>query len=351
MSRVIDPPRNPSRRRVTEVGAPELVDGAEHPVAAAVGILLLVVVLALGAAALGAVIAGEDDAPVVPQVIVPRLQSRPMPEAQAQLERMGLLVDIRFEPNEVVPPDVVVDQEPIAGARLEVGEQVVLVVSDGPMGILVPKLAGSQVPEAQRTLANLGLTLEERSEHHELVPMGHIIRSEPAPGARAELGSKVVVVVSSGPRPREVPDVVGARSYEAFAAIGRADLEIDRVRERYVEGSAVGTVLELDPAPGTEVPRDTPIEVVVGVASPPHTVPEVVGLRTASARRVIDNAGLDAVVRTEAVPAGDRRAGRVIRQSPLPGLPAAQGADVVIVVGEAARNPEPPPSTEAPPGD
>src|SRR5690606_11496596 len=180
----------------------------------------------LGAAALGAVIAGEDDAPVVPQVIVPRLQSRPMPEAQAQLERMGLLVDIRFEPNEVVPPDVVVDQEPIAGARLEVGEQVVLVVRDGPMGILVPELGGSQVAEAQRTLANLGLGLEQRQEHHELVPMGSIFRTEPSAGARAELGGTVTVVVTAGPRPRTVPEVVGARTHEAFAAIGRADLEI-----------------------------------------------------------------------------------------------------------------------------
>lgn len=120
--------------RITEIGSPEPVDPrSSTPAATAVGIVALLLVLVIGLWGLAGLMTTEpDEGRQVAEIVVPRVAGRPLPEAQAQLERLGLIVDVRYEPNEVAPVDVVVDQEPIAGARLEVGEQVVLVVSDGP---------------------------------------------------------------------------------------------------------------------------------------------------------------------------------------------------------------------------
>lgn len=322
--------------RVTEVGPPELIDRGDHTRAAIVGAVALVLVIVVVTIGLGSLVAGDDDRPQVAEVVLPRLGARTMVEAQQELERLGLLVDIRFEPNEIVPADVVVGQEPIAGARLEVGEQVVLVVSDGPVGVTVPDLAGAEVAEARRALAVLGLQLAVEEAYDEVVPMGEIIRTEPRAGGRAQLAGTVTAVVSRGPEPRTVPDVVGRTEQEAFAAIGRADLQIGRVTERRVSGDQVGTVLSVEPEPGSKVPRDQPVRVVVGTESGPLEVPDVVALTRATATTALSGHGLRVGVRTEAVPPGDRRNGRVISQSPIAGSEAGSGDSVTIVVGAVA---------------
>lgn len=334
-----------AEERLTEVGAPEVVDRATHPVGGALGALALVVVVVFGVVGLGHLVGGSDEGPEVPEVVVPRLASRAMVQAQAELERLGLLVDVRFEPNELVPPDVVVDQQPIAGARVEVGEQVVLVVSDGPVGVTVPDLRGGEGTEVSRVLDVLGLELSIDRRFDEVVPTGRVIRSEPPGGTRAVAGSAVVVIVSLGPAPRTVPAVVGTPIVEGFAAIGRADLEIDRVRERTVDADEVGRVLATDPPAGAQVPRDLPIEVTVGVARPLVQVPDLVGMTSAAAAEVAAGAGVDVRTRTEAVPAGDPRAGRVIRQDPLAGTWLTPGASVTVTVGLA---PAPPPTVPPP---
>lgn len=328
--------------RLTEVGAPELVDPEPHTTATVVGIVGLIVVMILGLAGLGSLMDREDDVDPVDRVVVPRLASRTMTEAQTELERLGLLVDVRFEPNEIVRADIVVDQEPIAGARLDVGEQVTLVVSDGPMGVTVPNLTGSQLLEASRTLEVLGLRLSTREIHDEDVAAGQIVRSDPSAGSRAVPGATVTVAVSLGPAPRTVPEVVGQPSYVAFARIGRADLQIGRVSDRRVDEERAGTVVSVDPPAGTELPRDQPIRVVIGRGPADQFVPDVVGLSDSAARSVLSSVGLQARVRTQSVPAGDRRAGRVIAQTPIAGTTPDSRGPITLTVGVAAA---PPPDT------
>lgn len=340
--------------RVTEIGRPEPVDRDDHRVATVVGVVALLVVVLVGVVGLGRLVSERAGGTPVAQVVVPRLSDRTMTEAQSELERLGLIVDMRFEPNEIVAPDVVVDQEPIAGARLEVGEQVVLIVSDGPVGITVPDLSGAQVPDAERTLGVLGLKISLREQHHEEVTMGEIVRSDPPAGSRTAPDSTVTVLVSLGPRPRVVPDVVGMSVHEGFLRIGRADLQIARVTERYAGADDVGKVLSVDPVPGTEVPRDQPIRVVVGApADSAETVPDVSGLTEVSARAALRNEGFGVSVRAETVPAGDRRVGRVIRQSPVAGSPTEEPVTLWVGVAAAAPTTAAPttaaPTTTSPP--
>jgi eukaryotic-like serine/threonine-protein kinase len=335
--------------RVTEVGPPELIDRGPHPLATAIGVLLLVVVTALGVVGLASLVDEGSARTEIPEVVIPRLANRTMTEAQTSLEALGLIVDVRFEPNELVPPDVVVGQEPIAGARLEVGEQVVLVVSDGPVGLTVPDLRGGQASEAERILGILGLEMELSEVRDEDVPMGQIVGTEPSEGSRSAPGATVTVLVSLGPEPRTVPDVVGQLSHEAMAAIGRADLEIGAVTVRFVDDERVGRVLSTIPVAGAEVPRDQPIGVVVGSLAGAAEIPDLAGLSERSAVDALGRGDLRASVRREPVPPGDRRIGRVIRQSPMVGEPAALGSTVTIYVGAPTAPASAPPPVPPPP--
>ncbi len=331
-----DAPSGDPSARVTEIGPPEVVDTAEHPTATVMGVVALLVVVVVALAGLTGLMTPESDSGrQVAEIVVPRVGGRPLPEAQATLERLGLIVDVRYAPNEVVPVDVVVDQEPIAGARLEVGEQVVLVVSDGPAGVRVPGLGELTTAEATRLLGVLGLSAVVEEVFDETVPLGAILGTKPAEGARVSPGTEVTVLLSRGPEPRTVPAVVGLDSAAAFVAIGRAELQVGELVRRVVADVEPGTVVSVEPGAGEQVPRGYPVEVVVAVAAEPVLVPDLVGFARVAASNIADELGLDVSVRTQVVPPGDRRDGRVISQSPVAGSPADAVGTITITVGVA----------------
>jgi serine/threonine-protein kinase len=320
--------------RITEIGPPETVDRERHPVATALGVGALLLVAVIGLVGLAGLMTGEEDqGRQVAEIVLPRVAGRTLPQAQAQLEQLGLIVDVRYEPNEVAPIDVVVAQEPIAGARVEVGEQVVVVVSDGPAGVRVPVLGDVTAAEAVRLLGALGLVPTVEEVFDEAVPQGEIVGTVPAEGARAVPGEQIRVLVSKGPEPRTVPDLVGLPSGQAFVALGRSELEVGEVTRRATADAEPGTVLSTDPAPGTQAPRGFPVAVVLAVEPGSDLVPDLVGFTQASASRVASEQGLEVSVRTQAVTADDRRVGRVISQSPVPNSPIAAGGTVTITVG------------------
>ena len=325
--------------RVTEIGSPERIERGPHPLAVAVAALAIAAVAVLALVGLGDLLSDDSGTVQVDEVVLERYSGRTVEEAQRALERLNLIVDVRYEANETIPVDIVSGQEPVAGARVEVGELVVLIASDGPVGLVVPDLGSLSAPEAVRLLGTLGFEATVVDVFDEEVPQGEVVSSAPAAGVRAPLGSSVEVRVSRGPEPRVVPEIVGLASVEAFAAIGRADLTVGSVSRRVSDDQPVGTVLSVAPAPGAETPRGQPVDVVIATDVGPLTVPDLVGLTRASAVTVAEASGFEVTVRTEAVPSGDRRSGLVMRQSPIVESPAARGSSVTVVVGAAPAAP------------
>ncbi len=325
-----------AEERITEIGSLEQIDRLEHPVAVAVGMGVLLVLLLIGVLAFGSSLAGDEDHAEIVQVVLPRMSGRSLAEAQTELERLGLIVDVELDSNEIVPVDVVIDQQPIAGTRIEVGSQVRLRVSDGPAGIDVPDLSGLQGGEAVKLLQTVGLVGAVEDVYDEAVRPGEVVNSSPATGERAAPGSTVTVRVSQGPAPRTVPEVVGRSVGEAVVELARADLTVGEVIERYSPDQAPGTVLETTPAAGEQAPRHQPVDVAIASAELPVTVPDLVGLTSASAARVARDYGLTASVRNQELPAGDTRIGLVISQGQVAGSRVANGTSLTVNVGVLA---------------
>ncbi len=328
----------------TEHGKPEPVDLRSHPRLVVVGLVLILLLLVWGVAAVATSI-GADDSADVAQVVVPRSAGRTVAEAQRQLERLGLIVEIAYESNELIRPGTVVSQSPIAGSRLEVGQLVTLAVSDGPAGMEVPDVTGLHGEEASALLQTVGLVSKIEEAYDDVVRVGEAVGSRPAAGARAAAGSTVAVRISKGPAPRTVPMIIGVPDVAAMAEIARAELKIGKVTYRTGSGQPGGAVLSATPKPGAKVPRNMPVNLVVARDPGLSVVPNVVGLENSVAQQVIRDGGLRAKTTTEAVPLGDSRDGLVISQSPIAGtqLPSGSRVDVTIALA-----PEPPPTTAPP---
>ena len=214
------------------------------------------------------------------------------------------------------------------------GTRVGLVVSSGPVPVwsrwppvAVPGLVGRPLAPARSMITDAELVVGAvKTQASDTVAKGVVIGSTPGAGAQVKVGTRVGLVVSSGPargepvaKPVVVPGVAGRPLASARAMITDAKLAVGAVRTQPSDTVAKGVVIGSTPAAGAQVKQGTRVGLVVSsgpaeVAAPtapkapaaPKTpaAPEVVGLTVAQATAALQQAGLRAVaVDTDGNPA------------------------------------------------
>ena len=262
-----------------------------------------------------------------------------------RLEDDGFEVEVDRQPD-LAPVGEVIHQDPAGGTEADEGSTVTLTVSTGAPDATVPTVAGDPEQRALRELnragcgerkdTNLcGFNVEVREEASDRFDEGIAIRTSPQGGTTAEVGSRVLLFVSSGPRQVEVPDVIDLERESAEATLNRAGLGFT-IREEESDADP-GTVIAQDPVGGTVVDKGS--RVTLTVAKEPETVdvPNVVGFSRSTAEDALRDAGLRPVVVEEETddPAA---VDQVLRQSPGPGADVDPRSEVEIVVGIAPED-------------
>ncbi len=198
-----------------------------------------------------------------PLVVVPESIGLSITDAADRLTAAGFTVgEISEAADETVASGLVLALVTPGGAvELEPGTVVDLVVSTGPQDRTVPDMVASgDAADAIVQLAALRLTATEVREFDETIPAGEIIRYEPPPGTIVPVGTDVVIVVSDGPRPRPVPDVIGLDVADATEI-----LEADGFVVVGVLGSPSLPVLATDPAAGEVRSKGTEIVIATSL--------------------------------------------------------------------------------------
>jgi serine/threonine-protein kinase len=148
-------------------------------------------------------------------------------------------------------------------------------VSTGPETVAIPSdLAGRSEVNVTFILGQLGLLFESQQEYSDTVAEGLVIRTEPAAGTIVTVGDSVTVFVSQGPEPVEVPDLTGMTEDQARTAVTQVGLTLT-VSAATVEvpPDQDGRVVSQTPAPLALVPLGRSVEVILGKAPPPTTLP------------------------------------------------------------------------------
>jgi beta-lactam-binding protein with PASTA domain len=277
---------------------------------------------------------------------VPVVLGQTLPSARSELESAGFKVDIDRRPDQS-PVDNVFREVPSAGSKVDKGSTVTLFVSNGPTTVKVPDVLGLAEQDARRRLKRASLRPVSERESSRRVPDGNVIRSDPGPSTEIERGSRVTLVVSSGPKQVTIPDVKGQDENDAVRRLRDANLSVV-VRERE-SSEPVNTVVEQTPAAGQLVGEGTTVTLFVSNGKV-EKVPDVVGLDQGEAEAELRSAGFRASVRTRPVTVPDQD-GTVLSQSPAGGKDRRKGESVTITVGvltPPAGSPSPPSSPGAP---
>ncbi len=261
---------------------------------------------------------------------VPRVTGTQLIEAREILERAGFEVEETRVRSEAAL-DRVLDQDPDPGVEAEDGSTVVLEVSGGPGTVRVPSLAGLPPKQVVNRLEDRDLTADLEERPSDTVDAGLAIRSVPGAGEVVERGEQIKVFISTGPELVAVPNVVGLSREAAEDRIGDAGLSPGQITEQE-SPEPESEVIAQDPAAGSEVERETTVNLTVSTGIETVDVPNVIGIGAGDAAAQLRADGLVPIQRE--VEVTDRAQGRqVIDQRPAAGTEVERGRQVVIIVG------------------
>lgn len=207
-----------------------------------------------------------------------------------------------------------------------------------PDRIAVPALVGMEEGVALNALAGKFESVVQQ-EASDDVPVGSVVRTDPAEGTVLTEGSTVTIVVSSGPAPRTLPELRGSTAADARSALEALGLVPQIGDPVYDETVPLDQVISwtVPDQPtllaGSTVTKGTAVVVVVSAGPQPRVVPDLAGSSLADARAALEQLGL--VVEQGAdefsptVPAG-----QVSRVDPAPSSTVQRGSTVTLYVSK-----------------
>lgn len=217
----------------------------------------------------------------------------------------------------------------------------------GPAGTrVVPDVTKAAQGEATLLLAAQDLDAAITPAFSEDIPRGRVISTDPAPGVETKRGRDVTVFVSNGPERHEVPAVAKLSPDAAANLLMEHKLTRGTVAEEYSETVEAGLVTRADPATGTSLRPNTPVNLWVSKGRQPITVPKLVGKPLQDAQNELARLGLKAKVDKREF-SNDVPKDSIITQAPARGtiyrdgtitLTVSKGPDLIPVPNVTGKN-------------
>jgi serine/threonine-protein kinase len=233
-------------------------------------LIILLVLVGSGLASFYAIFIGGRN------VEVPSLEGRPVAEALDEIQRLGLLSRVD-EIDSSLPKGAVISQWPEAGAEVRKGKVVLLKVSKGGKQVPVPDVRNLDYERASQQLREAGFVVGDVLRiRDDKAPAGTVIAQSPAAPALVPENARVSLLVSSGSAggsasTATVPDVRGKGEDEAREILRSVGLRLGGVSYVYNAMTAPGIVIEMRPAPGTTIPANGAVSLIVATDRKPQT--------------------------------------------------------------------------------
>ena len=195
----------------------------------------------------------------------------------------------------------------------------------------IPTVVGLHRDEAQATLEDTGFVVRFGDGQHSMkVGQDRVIQVRPEEGTVLEQGERVTLVLSLGPPPVDVPNLVGKEFAQAKELLRGANLKVGEVARAYNESFEVDRVIRQSVRGGSQAPQGSEVNLVVSRGPAPKPVPDVVGLAAERATERLEDAGF--VVSADSEYSRKVDEGKVISQRPRSGNELQPGSTVSIVV-------------------
>lgn len=259
---------------------------------------------------------------------IPDVRSDSQSVAEQALTKAGYKIgSVTRDWSETVGKNLVIATNPATGDRVERGTQVSITLSNGPYRIAVPDVTKASLPAAEATIRERGLQFTVQQTPDDTVPVGNVIRTDPAAGAKVKKSQVVTIYASTGPPVIQIPAIQpGTPADQVNAQLKQLGFNVTDT-EDFSDSVQKGGVIKVDPT-GQAVKFST---VVVTVSKGPQTVviPDIKqGTPVKQAEKKLTALGLNVQIQNFLGGAN----GRVFSMSPGPGETVNVGSTVTLTV-------------------
>ncbi len=195
-----------------------------------------------------------------------------MTEAEIKSSRYKLRYDIIYGHSSEYRQGQVMGQVPRPPKTVRENSKITLKVSQGPQTSSLPDLKNYSRSDAEKILGEMDVNVSIVTLSDKNIKIGHIIKTEPERGTVVAAGDTVKLYVSRGndndKNKTHVPNVVGQTSLdEAKKVLAKNSLRVGSWTMRH-DSAPAGTILEQNPAPGTELIMGGAVDLVISQGLP-----------------------------------------------------------------------------------
>lgn len=217
------------------------------------------------------------DRVVMPQIVgvkrdiveVPKVVGMDLEKARDVLYKTGLLTEIKTKDyDNEIPPQAIISQFPESGEKVKKGRKIAVVISKGKEIAVIPDVKGLSERQARIELKKNGFTLGNvKKMYSEDKAVDMVIDAFPHSGTTISREMEVDLYVSKGPRPThaEAPNLVGESIGSAKKKIEESGLTVGKIEYQNNPSLLPGTVISQSVAPGSKVPLESKVGLVVSV--------------------------------------------------------------------------------------
>ncbi len=259
---------------------------------------------------------------------LPNYVRRPLEDARRDARKLAFRLEEESENRVDVPSGVIFEQDPGVGALLPLRGPVRVKVS---RGWPVPDFIGQLESNAREIAAENRIRLNRTAQDNYEVPPGVIFSQQPPAGGLLPRDQTVNITVSLG---FPLPDLVGMQENQVRRLASELKFSLD-TRHVPLPHRRVGHIDRQNPEPGTRLPFDMPVSIIVSEGWP---TPDFLTLEEDEARSLASEKQVILRI-VEHRQDRETRPGVVIDQTPRPGTLLAPGQAVGIVVSASKPTP------------
>lgn len=202
------------------------------------------------------------------QVTMVEVVGKNIDDVKVELLTLGLTPEIEYQESTQYAAGIVMESSVSAGTLVAEGTNVVLTVSAGSEGVVVPDVVGLTEAEAVSSLEKKGFVVNKTEGFDQYIKEGSIVSQMPEAKAKAPAGTAVTICISKGVENAKVrvPDLIGKGEEEATILLVESGLQVGNVSEVNNEDAALtGLVCYQSYSVGSYVEAGTTVDISISL--------------------------------------------------------------------------------------
>ncbi|MEN9923273.1 MAG: hypothetical protein RIS09_787, partial [Actinomycetota bacterium] len=233
-------------------------------------------------------------------VTVPQLVGMTENQARLELQNRELEAVVVEEYSDTVAEDVVLRATPESGSSVARSSEVEIVISLGPELFEIPDVIGLDWQDASPLLQDAGFEAEIVDEiFHPEFPAGSIVEIDPPAFSKHRKETSIAVVLSKGPAPIALPNVINLSESQATSALQAKGFTQIIIKREFSGSVKKGNVISMTPKAKSKHFTSITVELTLSDGPPPVKVPNITGMTLKRAIETLEKAGLSYKIRTE----------------------------------------------------